>query len=192
MLIILTIIKTKESGQTLNLDLMRNLIQVHCVEGKNQIPIAAIKMITTYKLYKNIENENFDNNNFYNEILSKQEYLEMENGSKTKEILFTNKDLPVSKKKENFEYFTKLFYLLADKDDGISAKGLSKAFDITYEMIEKGNIISIEEASSTKYKSQAEEILNLLGRSSSEKLTPEDFINIMTSNVDYPNEISIK
>lgn len=192
MIIILTIIKTKESGQTLNLDLMRNLIQVHCVEGKNQIPIAAIKMITTYKLYKNIENENFDNNNFYNEILSKQEYLEMENGSKTKEILFTNKDLPVSKKKENFEYFTKLFYLLADKDDGISAKGLSKAFDITYEMIEKGNIISIEEASSTKYKSQAEEILNLLGRSSSEKLTPEDFINIMTSNVDYPNEISIK
>lgn len=171
---------------------MRNLIQVHCVEGKNQIPMAAIKMITTYKLYKNIENENFDNNNFYNEILSKQEYLEMENGSKTKEILFTNKDQPVSKKKENFEYFTKLFYLLADKDDGISAKGLSKALDMTYEMIEKGNIISIEEASSNKYKSQAEEILNLLGRSSSEKLTPEDFINIMTSNVDYPNDISIK
>lgn len=167
---------------------MRDMCQIYCVETKKkEYNHACISMITAYKLKNNITSGNFDKSNLYNETLDKREFVEMIDGSKAKELLFKNDS--INSKKDNIEYFTKLYYLIADKDDGITARGLAKCIDMSMSLYEKNIILSPSDANANKYLGLAEEIIGYLGRDSSGKLTPEDFINIMTSEVGLPKEL---
>ena len=167
---------------------MRDMCQIYCVENKKkEYNSACISMITAYKIKNNIINGNFDKSSFYNETLDKREFVEMIDGSKAKDLLFQNNS--INSKRESIEYFTKLYYLIADKDDGITARGLAKCIDISMSLYEKNLILSPNDANANKYLGFAEEIIGYLGRDSSGKLTPEDFINIMTSEVGLPKEL---
>lgn len=166
------------------------MLQIHCVENKPKgYNSSAINMLSTYKLKDNIVKNKFDPKVYYNETLEKQEFTELLIGVNTKEALFPKDYKSVDSKRQNIELYTKLYLIFADKEDGISSTGLAKCLETADQLIEKNNIQF--EANSNKYLKLAEEIISLLG-TQKDRLTPEDFINIMTSEAEMPIDLTIK
>lgn len=173
-------------GQTVSLETIRSMLRIHCVdERKREYNKTALNMISSYKLKEHIIDGSFDKGNYYEETLSQAEFREIINGSKTKDILFNNSKNTIDNKRTNIEDYSKLYSLFTDKDDGISVNNLAKCLEIAAQTLEGSS-------SSTNYLSLAQDIINTLGRSFGDKLTPEDFINIMTSEADIPDSLAIK
>lgn len=143
-------------------------------------------MISTYKMQDNIKNGKFNEQNYYNENLDEVEFKGLVSGKNTKEELFGVTNNTIDSKRQNIETYTKLYFLMGGNNEGISRDNLARCIALSVnfsnnpeEMITKDTPINYNE-----YYTVAETIIKNLGRTRSDLLTPEDFINIMTAQVE--------
>ena len=126
----------------------------------------------------------FNKDNLHNVVFNEEEFVNFLTGKDTKDLIFDdNSDL--SQKRFKIEDYAKLYELIGGNQNGINKEDLVKNIKEVLELLnqneseDKLNLIAEE---------QAKEIIELLG-SNVDSLTPEDFMNIMTSNTMMPGNL---
>ena len=126
----------------------------------------------------------FNKENLHNVVFNEEEFVNFLTGKDSKELIFDNNS-DLNQKRFRIDDYAKLYELMDGIQNGINKNDLKKNIAEVLRLLsqnEKEDMIDIiaEE--------QAKEIIELLG-SNEDSLTPEDFMNIMTSNTEMPENL---
>jgi len=102
------------------------------------------------------------------------------------EQTYGNMDIVVvddgSTNKSNVEEIISLYYLMGGDKDGISCERLNSCLATFYNIYENGDFTSeVNSSNNRDYQYEAQQIINLLGSKSNNRLSLQDFVNLMTS-----------
>ena len=126
----------------------------------------------------------FNKENLHNVVFNEEEFVNFLTGKDTKELIFDdNSDL--SQKRFKIEDYAKLYELIGGNQNGINKEDLTKNIK---EVLELLNENENEDKLNQIAEEQAKEVIELLS-SNGDSLTPEDFMNIMTSNTIIPDRL---
>ena len=115
---------------------------------------------------------------------NEDEFVNFLTGKDAKDLIFEdNSDL--SQKRFKIEDYAKLYELIGGTPNGINKADLQKNIKDVLRLLIK---CEDEETIGQIAEEQAKEIIELLG-SNEDGITPEDFMNIMTSNTTMPENI---
>ena len=172
--------KLNDDQKQVDLNFIRRLLAIN----NNNYSKIFLKFITQYKLIDEMKKGKFNKENLHNVVFNEEEFVNFLTGKDTKELIFDdNSDL--SQKRFKIEEYAKLYELIGGNQNGINKEDLVKNIKEVLELLnqneseDKLNLIAEE---------QAKEIIELLG-SNVDSLTPEDFMNIMTSNTMMPGNL---
>ena len=126
----------------------------------------------------------FNKESLHNVVFNEEEFVNFLTGKDTKELIFEdNSDL--NQKRFKIEDYAKLYELIGGNQNGINKDDLKKNIEEVLKLLnqneDEGKLSQIAEE-------QAKEVIELLG-SNEDSLTPEDFMNIMTSNTMMPENL---
>lgn len=165
------------------MEILRSLIQIFDKDDKKGLfKESSIRMISGYNIKQTIIQDKFKKDTYYNLNLDEPEFSDLISGKNTYEVLYT-KEL-VNKKRENVELYSNLYLMMGGNNDGLSRENLAKCIALSQQIIEdpSGYLNKNENPNTSNYYSIADDIIKTLGRNSNDKISPEDFINIMTYN----------
>ena len=172
--------KLNDQQRQVDLNFIRRLLAIN----NNNYSKIFLKFITQYKLIDEMKKGKFNKENLHNVVFNEEEFVNFLTGKDTKELIFDdNSDL--SQKRFKIEDYAKLYELIGGNQNGINKEDLVKNIKEVLELLnqneseDKLNLIAEE---------QAKEVIELLG-SNVDSLTPEDFMNIMTSNTMMPGNL---
>ena len=172
--------KLNDDQKQVDLNFIRRLLAIN----NNNYSKIFLKFITQYKLIDEMRKGKFNKDNLHNVVFNEEEFVNFLTGKDTKDLIFDdNSDL--SQKRFKIEDYAKLYELIGGNQNGINKEDLVKNIKEVLELLnqneseDKLNLIAEE---------QAKEIIELLG-SNVDSLTPEDFMNIMTSNTMMPSNL---
>ena len=168
-----------DNQNTIDLNFIRRLLSIN---NNNYSPIF-LKFITQYKLIDSLKNDTFNKDSLHNHVFNEDEFVNFITGKETKELLFED-NLDLGQKRFRIDDYANLYNLIAGNSEinkGVLKQNIE---EILKALNNGGNEQNISEIA----KEQAEEIVELLG-SNENSLTPEDFMNIMTSNTPLPYNI---
>ena len=172
--------KLNDDQKQIDLNFIRRLLAIN----NNNYSKIFLKFITQYKLIDEMRKGKFNKDNLHNVVFNEEEFVNFLTGKDTKDLIFDdNSDL--SQKRFKIEDYAKLYELIGGNQNGINKEDLVKNIKEVLELLnqneseDKLNLIAEE---------QAKEIIELLG-SNVDSLTPEDFMNIMTSNTMMPGNL---
>ena len=152
--------------------------------GNNNYSKIFLKFITQYKLIDEMKKGKFNKENLHNVVFNEEEFVNFLTGKDTKELIFDdNSDL--SQKRFKIEDYAKLYELIGGNQNGINKEDLTKNIK---EVLELLNENENEDKLNQIAEEQAKEVIELLS-SNGDSLTPEDFMNIMTSNTIIPDRL---
>jgi len=143
-----------------------------------------LKFLTQYKLIDEMRKGKFNKESLHNVVFNEEEFVNFLTGKDTKELIFEdNSDL--NQKRFKIEDYAKLYELIGGNQNGINKDDLKKNIEEVLKLLnqneDEGKLSQIAEE-------QAKEVIELLG-SNEDSLTPEDFMNIMTSNTMMPENL---
>lgn len=167
-----------ETMDTIDLDKLRPILAQY---GKDaELKSNIIQIISSYKLTeKMLKNEVVDKS--YNVKFNEESFCQFVSGKEIKNVIY-GKTLP--EQKDEIEEFYKLYILMGGTMDGISKESLNKCITNTFKLYgdPEGYMKSTFNADLEKlnYNREAEDMIKTLGRYQDDKLTLEDFMNIMT------------
>ena len=172
--------KLNDDQKQVDLNFIRRLLAIN----NNNYSKIFLKFITQYKLIDEMRKGKFNKDNLHNVVFNEEEFVNFLTGKDTKDLIFDdNSDL--SQKRFKIEDYAKLYELIGGNQNGINKEDLVKNIKEVLELLnqndseDKLNLIAEE---------QAKEVIELLG-SNVDSLTPEDFMNIMTSNTMIPGNL---
>ena len=172
--------KLNDDQKQVDLNFIRRLLAIN----NNNYSKIFLKFITQYKLIDEMRKGKFNKDNLHNVVFNEEEFVNFLTGKDTKDLIFDdNSDL--SQKRFKIEDYAKLYELIGGNQNGINKEDLVKNIKEVLELLnqneseDKLNLIAEE---------QAKEVIELLG-SNEDSLTPEDFMNIMTSNTMMPENL---
>jgi len=172
--------KLNDDQKQVDLNFIRRLLAIN----NNNYSKIFLKFITQYKLIDEMRKGKFNKDNLHNVVFNEEEFVNFLTGKDTKDLIFDdNSDL--SQKRFKIEDYAKLYELIGGNQNGINKEDLVKNIKEVLELLnqneseDKLNLIAEE---------QAKEVIELLG-SNVDSLTPEDFMNIMTSNTMMPGNL---
>ena len=172
--------KLNDDQKQVDLNFIRRLLAIN----NNNYSKIFLKFITQYKLIDEMRKGKFNKDNLHNVVFNEEEFVNFLTSKDTKDLIFDdNSDL--SQKRFKIEDYAKLYELIGGNQNGINKEDLVKNIKEVLELLnqneseDKLNLIAEE---------QAKEIIELLG-SNVDSLTPEDFMNIMTSNTMMPGNL---
>ena len=172
--------KLNDDQKQVDLNFIRRLLAIN----NNNYSKIFLKFITQYKLIDEMRKGKFNKDNLHNTVFNEEEFVNFLTGKDTKDLIFDdNSDL--SQKRFKIEDYAKLYELIGGNQNGINKEDLVKNIKEVLELLnqneseDKLNLIAEE---------QAKEVIELLG-SNVDSLTPEDFMNIMTSNTMMPGNL---
>ena len=172
--------KLNNGENTIDLNFIRSLLSIN----NNNYSEIFLKFITQYKLIESMKSGKFNKDTLHNVVFEEEEFVNFITGKQTKDLLFEdNLDLP--QKRFKIDEYAKLYELIGGDQQGISKISLKQNIEEVLKSLCKeediGNLSELAEE-------QAEEIIELLG-SNEGSLSPEDFMNIMTSNTPFPDKL---
>lgn len=158
------------------LDHLRTLISSFGDEANMKTDIK--QLISNYHVIENILN-----NSVSTDKISQEEFCDFLSGKEIKKLLFESN---IDEKRQKVEYFYKLFTIMGGTNNGISADCLNKCIIEMRSLYEDPDKYINSSSSSLSvdkktYVQEAQELINLLSMDKSDKLSLEDYINIMTS-----------
>ena len=167
-----------DNQNTVDLTFIRKLLSIN----DNNYSDIFLKFITQYKLIDSMKKGNFHKDSTHNVVFDEAEFVNFLTGKETKDLLFED-NLDLSQKRFYIDDYAKLYELIGGNQNGINKDVLKKNIENLLKTLDQNceNISEIAEE-------QANEIIELLG-SNEDSLTPEDFMNIMTSNTSCPKNI---
>jgi hypothetical protein len=155
-----------------------NFLRQALVINDNKYSDAFLKIITKYQLTDAIKEGNFNKDSFYKKILSAEEFTHFISGKGVKELLFETENL--NEKRFKTEEYYKLYELMGGTSEGINKEKIKKNLEIFYTCLNGSFDKEVVEA-------ETNEIIELLA-SDNEKLSIQDFVNAMTSEVQFPRK----
>ena len=172
--------KLNEGQNQIDLNFLRRLLAIN----DNNYSKIFLKFLTQYKLIDEMMNNKFNKESLHNVIFNEDEFVNFLTGKDTKELIFEdNTDL--NQKRFKIDDYAKLYELLGGNANGINKEDLKKNIEEVLKLLnENQNDLKLSEIA----EEQAREVIELLG-SNPDNLTPEDFMNIMTSNTGMPENL---
>ena len=172
--------KLNDNQNQIDLNFIRRLLAIN----NNNYSKTFLKFLTQYKLIDEIRQGKFNKENLHNVVFNEEEFVNFLTGKDSKELIFDNNS-DLNQKRFRIDDYAKLYELMDGTQNGINKNDLKKNIAEVLRLLsqnEKEDMIDIiaEE--------QAKEIIDLLG-SNEDSLTPEDFMNIMTSNTEMPENL---
>ena len=169
-----------DGQNSIDLNFIRRLLSIN----NNNYSDIFLKFITQYKLIETMKSGKFNKDTLHNIVFDEEEFVNFITGKQTKDLLFEdNLDLP--QKRFKIDEYAKLYELIGGDQQGISKMSLKQNIEEVLKSLcneeDKENLSELAEE-------QAEEIIELLG-SNEGSLSPEDFMNIMTSNTPFPDKL---
>ena len=172
--------KLNDNKNQIDLNFIRRLLAIN----NNNYSKTFLKFLTQYKLIDEMRQGKFNKENLHNVVFNEEEFVNFLTGKDSKELIFDNNS-DLNQKRFRIDDYAKLYELMDGTQNGINKNDLKKNIAEVLRLLsqnEKEDMIDIiaEE--------QAKEIIELLG-SNEDSLTPEDFMNIMTSNTEMPENL---
>ena len=172
--------KLNDEQRQVDLNFIRRLLAIN----NNNYSKIFLKFITQYKLIDEMKKGKFNKENLHNVVFNEEEFVNFLTGKDTKELIFDdNSDL--SKKRFKIEDYAKLYELIGGNQNGINKEDLTKNIKEVFELLNENEN---EDKLNQIAEEQAKEVIELLS-SNGDSLTPEDFMNIMTSNTIIPDRL---
>ena len=172
--------KLNDNQNQIDLNFIRRLLAIN----NNNYSKTFLKFLTQYKLIDEMRQGKFNKENLHNVVFNEEEFVNFLTGKDSKELIFDNNS-DLNQKRFRIDDYAKLYELMDGTQNGINKNDLKKNIAEVLRLLsqnEKEDMIDIiaEE--------QAKEVIELLG-SNEDSLTPEDFMNIMTSNSEMPENL---
>ena len=172
--------KLNDDQKQIDLNFIRRLLAIN----NNNYSKIFLKFLTQYKLIDEMRKGKFNKESLHNVVFNEEEFVNFLTGKDTKELIFEdNSDL--NQKRFKIEDYAKLYELIGGNQNGINKDDLKKNIEDVLKLLnqneDEGKLSQIAEE-------QAKEVIELLG-SNEDSLTPEDFMNIMTSNTEMPENL---
>ena len=172
--------KLNDDQKQVDLNFIRRLLAIN----NNNYSKIFLKFITQYKLIDEMRKGKFNKDNLHNVVFNEEEFVNFLSGKDTKELIFDdNSDL--SQKRFKIEDYAKLYELIGGNQNGINKEDLTKNIKEVFELLNENEN---EDKLNQIAEEQAKEVIELLS-SNGDSLTPEDFMNIMTSNTIIPDRL---
>jgi hypothetical protein len=172
--------KLNDEQRQVDLNFIRRLLAIN----NNNYSKIFLKFITQYKLIDEMKKGKFNKENLHNVVFNEEEFVNFLTGKDTKELIFDdNSDL--SQKRFKIEDYAKLYELIGGNQNGINKEDLTKNIKEVFELLNENEN---EDKLNQIAEEQAKEVIELLS-SNGDSLTPEDFMNIMTSNTIIPDRL---
>ena len=169
-----------DNQNTIDLNFIRRLLSIN----NNKYSDVFLKFITQYKLIDSLKSGNFNKDSLHNIVFNEDEFVNFITGKDTKDLLFDD-NLDLGQKRFKIDDYAKLYELIGGNQNGINKDDLKKNIEEVLKLLnqneDEGKLSQIAEE-------QAKEVIELLG-SNEDSLTPEDFMNIMTSNTMMPENL---
>ena len=169
-----------DGQDTIDLNFIRRLLSIN----NNQYPEIFLKFITQYKLIDTLKSGNFNKDSMHNVVFNEEEFVNFVTGKNTKELLFDD-NIDLAQKRFQIDDYANLYDLIVGNQGIINRDVLKNNIKELLEQLKDGE--SEKDINDIADK-EVDEILELLG-SNEDSLTPEDFMNIMTSNTQMPNSL---
>ena len=178
--IFIDLCKLNDDQKQIDLNFIRRLLAIN----NNNYSKIFLKFLTQYKLIDEMRKGKFNKESLHNVVFNEEEFVNFITGKDTKELIFEdNSDL--NQKRFKIEDYAKLYELIGGNQNGINKDDLKKNIEEVLKLLnqneDEGKLSQIAEE-------QAKEVIELLG-SNEDSLTPEDFMNIMTSNTMMPENL---
>ena len=172
--------KLNDEQRQVDLNFIRRLLAIN----NNNYSKIFLKFITQYKLIEEMKKGKFNKENLHNVVFNEEEFVNFLTGKDTKELIFDdNSDL--SQKRFKIEDYAKLYELIGGNQNGINKEDLTKNIKEVFELLNENEN---EDKLNQIAEEQAKEVIELLSYNG-DSLTPEDFMNIMTSNTIIPDRL---
>ena len=169
-----------DNQNTIDLNFIRRLLSIN----NNQYSNTFLKFITQYKLIDTLKNGEYNKDSQHNIVFNEDEFVNFITGKDTKDLLFDDR-MELGQKRFKIDDYAKLYELIGGNQNGISKHKLKENIEEVLKSLSNGgdaeNISQIAER-------EAKEIIELLGENEG-GLSPEDFMNIMTSNTSCPDNL---
>ena len=169
-----------DGQDTIDLNFIRRLLSIN----DNQYPEIFLKFITQYKLIDTLKSGNFNKDSMHNVVFNEEEFVNFVTGKNTKELLFDD-NIDLAQKRFQIDDYANLYNLIVGNEGIINREVLkNNIMELLKELKDGESEKDINDIADK----EVDEILELLG-SNEDSLTPEDFMNIMTSNTQMPNSL---
>ena len=166
-----------ENNNTIDLNFIRQLLSIN----NNQYSPIFLKFITQYKLIEAMKNEKYNKDSLHNVVFNEEEFVNFITGKDTKDLLFDD-NMDLGQKRFKIDDYAKLYELIGGDQNGINRNELKERIkEVLMTLNKEGNGSNLDQIA----EEEAKEVIELLG-SNEDSLTPEDFMNIMTSNTTLP------
>ena len=169
-----------DGQDTIDLNFIRRLLSIN----DNRYPEIFLKFITQYKLIDTLKSGNFNKDSMHNVVFNEEEFVNFVTGKNAKELLFDD-NIDLAQKRFQIDDYANLYDLIVGNQGIINRDVLKNNIKELLEELKDGE--SEKDINDIADK-EVDEILELLG-SNEDSLTPEDFMNIMTSNTQMPNNL---
>jgi hypothetical protein len=168
-----------DNQNTIDLNFIRRLLSIN----NNNYSELFLKFITQYKIIDAMKKKQFSKDSSYNIVFNEEEFVNFITGKDNKDLLFED-NLDLAQKRFKIDDYAKLYELIGGNNDGISKNDLKdNILTVLKSLCKQENEDKLDEIAEM----EAEEIIELLASKGS-GLTPEDFMNIMTSNTPFPDK----
>ena len=172
--------KLNDNQNQIDLNFIRRLLAIN----NNNYSKTFLKFLTQYKLIDEMRQGKFNKENLHNVVFNEEEFVNFLTGKDSKELIFDNNS-DLNQKRFRIDDYAKLYELLDGKQNGINKDDLKKNIAEVIRLLSQNEN---EDTINNIAEEQTKEIIELLG-SNEDGLTPEDFMNIMTSNTEMPENL---
>ena len=172
--------KLNDNQNQIDLNFIRRLLAIN----NNNYSKTFLKFLTQYKLIDEMRQGKFNKENLHNVVFNEEEFVNFLTGKDSKELIFDNNS-DLNQKRFRIDDYAKLYELMDGTQNGINKSDLKKNIAEVLRLLSQNEN---EDMIDIIAEEQAKEIIELLG-SNEDSLTPEDFMNIMTSNTEMPENL---
>ena len=172
--------KLNDNQNQIDLNFIRRLLAIN----NNNYSKTFLKFLTQYKLIDEMRQGKFNKENLHNVVFNEEEFVNFLTGKDSKELIFDNNS-DLNQKRFRIDDYAKLYELMDGTQNGINKSDLKKNIAEVLRLLSQNEN---EDMIDIIAEEQAKEVIELLG-SNEDSLTPEDFINIMTSNTEMPENL---
>ena len=169
-----------DNQNTIDLNFIRRLLSIN----NNDYSKIFLKFITQYKLIDTLKNGQYNKDSQHNIVFNEDEFVNFITGKDTKDLLFED-NMELGQKRFKIDDYAKLYELIGGTQNGINKNKLKENIEeLLKSLSNSGDAENISQIA----EKEANEVIELLG-SNEGSLSPEDFMNIMTSNTSCPDNL---
>ncbi len=168
-----------KKSNIIDYELIRLILSVK-YNKNNEKNIPFYKIASSYNFVNGIKDGTFNKNTYNNELFNEQDFVNYITGKHFKDLIFENDNM--NEKRFEVENYAMLYELLGGDKDGIKKEDIKSCIKEAYFALNNSEIPE------NKLEKEIDEIMNYLSTDEENKLSMNDFLNIMTCNTPLPKD----